>query len=345
MDDWRDAERRLPGPAHELARLTRRARHRVWIASAAAVAAACLAIGAFALRAGHHEAQVILRVSEGLISDGAGMPRGELRGYVESALLTRSVLLDLIEEENLFEAERERGEQFAVEAMRRAIDIEIYSNFFATWQRIGPRSLRIRITYRSGDREEAAAVARSLARMIESAEIAQRRWRFDESRELSQSVVARAEERVEQRERRLAEVLEELRQAELALDSIRAGTLRLHARHLINIAQADRRGLHEALLEQSELDFRRSAARERLGILFAVVDERPPPPPPLRAWLSLVALGGVVFVLTLPFAGIAAGAFDPRLHEKGDIERLGLPAVGHVPPFRGHRLGALRSRR
>jgi hypothetical protein len=337
--DWRDAERSFARPGAELARLGRRWRRRAIASVVAAAAIAALLVGALALRAASHEAYVVLRVSEGIISDGQGMPRGELRGYVESALLTRPVLLDLIEAEGLFEAERERGEQFAIEALRRSLSIEIYGNFFASWERIGPRSLRIRITYRSGDRDEAAGVARRLAGMIESAEIHQRQWRFEESSELSQSVVARAEQRLEVRRRQLTDQLVELRRAELDGDAIHAGTLRLQANHLASIMQFEDRTLRAALLEQGELEFRRAAARERLGILFTVVDERLPPPPRFTTWAPLLAVGGIVFVLTLPLAGIAAGAFDPRLHERGDIARLGLPVIGHVSRFQGRRRG------
>jgi hypothetical protein len=351
--DWRDAERSFARPGRELVRLARRWRHRLIASVLAAAAVAGLLAGALALRSASHEAYVVLRVSEGIVGDGQGMPRGELRGYVESALLTRPVLLDLIEAEGLFEAERARGEQFAVEALRRALGIEIYGNFFASWERIGPRSLRIRITYRSGDREEAASAVRGLARMIEQAEIHQRRWRFDDSSALSQSVVARAQERLEVRQRQFTDQLIELRSAELAGDTIKAGTLRLQANHLAAIMQFEDRNLRSALLQHGELEFRRAAARERIGILFTVVDERIPPPPRFTRWAPLLAVGGIVFLLTLPMAGIAAGAFDPRLHEQGDVARLGLPVLGHVPrsrrrgrgPRRGPLAGSFGERR
>ena len=335
--DWRDAEREFRRPSYELARLVRRGRPRALAAVLASLLVAAAMTLSLAMRASHHEAHLILRVSEGIISDGAGMPRGELRGYVESALLTRPILSELIEAEELFLAERERGEQFAIEALRRALDIEVYGNFFATWERIGARSLRIRITYRAAEHEEASAVTRALARMIVRAELAQRRGRFDDTSELSEAIVARAQDRMDRRQRDLTDRLVELRRAELARDVIDAGNLRLQARHLAGRLQADHQSLRGAMLEQTELAFRRAAAHARLGILFRVVDEVVPSPPRLTRWPSRLAMGGMMFLLLLPFAGLAAGAFDPRLHERADVARLGLSALGHVPRARGPR--------
>ncbi len=338
--DWRDAERSMPSPAHEVVRLARRSRRRLGWTVAGAAFAAVLAAGMWHVREGQHEAEIVLRVSEGLIDDERGMPGGEIRGYVESALLTRSVLGDIIERQELFPAARERGEQAAIDALRDAIDVEIYGNFFAAWEGVGSRSLRIRITYRSGDRQEAAGVIRALADEVQSAELEERRFRFDEGRDLSQTVIARVSRQLDERQRELRDRLLELRRAEAQGDPVQAGALRLQASHLLDLYEYEQRMLRDALAQHRELDFRRAAARERLGILFTVVAEELPPPPPADPWTPLALVGGAMFMLSLPLSAVAAGAFDRRLHDGEDISRLGLDVVGHVPRFRGHALGA-----
>ncbi|MDB4966875.1 MAG: hypothetical protein JWN44_2564 [Myxococcales bacterium] len=60
--------------------------------------------------------------------------------------------------------------------------------------------------------------------------------------------------------------------------------------------------------------------------------------------LVLAILGGVLFVLALPLAGIAVGALDPRIYDLADVERLGLPTVGKLRRFDGDNAGALVER-
>ena len=38
------------------------------------------------------------------------------------------------------------------------------------------------------------------------------------------------------------------------------------------------------------------------------------------------------------------GAFDSRVHDTDDVERLGLPVLGHVPGFAGDHVGSLEAR-
>jgi hypothetical protein len=38
------------------------------------------------------------------------------------------------------------------------------------------------------------------------------------------------------------------------------------------------------------------------------------------------------------------GAFDTRVHDREDVERIGLPVLGHLPPFPGDHVGSLRAR-
>lgn len=335
---WREAERRRAGPARELARILDRGRRRARVALAIAVLAAA-GIGLFYyLRASQHEAEIVLRVSEGAVSTESGIARAEARGYVESALLTRPLLSEIVQEEDLFPARRERGEEAAVSALREAIEIEVFGNYFAAWDSVGARSLRIRLRYASQDRAEAMAVVRGLARTIRRAEREQRHRRLEEGSALSQAVLARAEDQIGARERQVADRAA-AHWRERPADPARARALRFRAERTAELLESERERVREAREARGELEIRRAAVRERLGLLFTVVDERMPPPR-RGAGARAAGLAGLGFALALPLAVAAAGAFDRRVYSREDVARLGVPAIGRVPRFRGHRLGA-----
>jgi hypothetical protein len=58
----------------------------------------------------------------------------------------------------------------------------------------------------------------------------------------------------------------------------------------------------------------------------------------------LVATGIFGFVLALLLCAVAVGAFDPRVYELDDVERLGLSTLGAVRSFDGDNAGALAAR-
>lgn len=53
-----------------------------------------------------------------------------------------------------------------------------------------------------------------------------------------------------------------------------------------------------------------------------------------------------VVVTFAVFLGMAMifGAFDSRVHDTEDIERLNLPVLGHLPGFPGDHVGSLEGR-
>ena len=46
----------------------------------------------------------------------------------------------------------------------------------------------------------------------------------------------------------------------------------------------------------------------------------------------------------VPLCAIGFGTLDSRIHEREDVTRLGIPVVGHLPRFKGDRVGSLRDR-
>ncbi|MCU1279583.1 MAG: hypothetical protein JWM53_3129 [bacterium] len=64
---------------------------------------------------------------------------------------------------------------------------------------------------------------------------------------------------------------------------------------------------------------------------------------PSRATL-LWWIGALAFVVALPLCAAAVGAFDPRVYDLADVERLGVPTLGAVRSFDGDNAGALATR-
>jgi hypothetical protein len=46
----------------------------------------------------------------------------------------------------------------------------------------------------------------------------------------------------------------------------------------------------------------------------------------------------------LPVFELFVGAFDSRIHDREDAERIGVPVLGHLPSFPGDQVGSLRAR-
>ena len=341
--DWLEDERDSHSAVRELRRLKRRAKQRVirTILVALAVAAAVVAYKARAPR--HFTSKVILRVSEGLAGDSA-MPEEGLKGYVESALLTQDVLLELIDDFDLYPLDRARGDQFALDSIRDDLEVEVFQNFFAAGYDVGPRSTRIALSFRSQDREEAIAVAQEVTDRIVAIEMERREQALDEMVRAARSVLDRAQATLAAQQQHLSQLLVGMQLAEKTGDRGRAGQLRVQSQHLLESMHTHEQTVRRARQRKEDIELRRHAAQRRAGLNFEIADERVPRLPPDHAWAPLLMLGGAVFVLSLPLAAIAVGAFDRRLREVDDVERLGLPVLGRVPRFRGMDVGALSRR-
>jgi capsular polysaccharide biosynthesis protein len=80
-----------------------------------------------------------------------------------------------------------------------------------------------------------------------------------------------------------------------------------------------------------------------LDLVIEIVGEKRPNRPPSRG-LVLSILLAIVGTGSLIGAALLIGAFDSRVHDVEDVERLGLPVLGHVPGFPGDRVGSLEAR-
>jgi capsular polysaccharide biosynthesis protein len=92
-------------------------------------------------------------------------------------------------------------------------------------------------------------------------------------------------------------------------------------------------------------DLRLAMESSHINLVYQIVDERPPPPPEQGKEFRLAMVGLACFLIFLPLCAVAVGAFDSRIHDPEDVQRLGLEVVGHVPRFPGFGVGSLRGRR
>jgi hypothetical protein len=291
------------------------------------------------------EAEVILALSEGQLGTGhTGVPADQLRQYVMNVLLPDKQLLALIETKDLYSLRKKLGDQFAVEQLREQMEIDIWKNSFMYYDdedSEARKSARIGITVMDTDPDKAFELAHELA----SIAIVQH--------ELERERIARS---VEAQITAMREAIaDELGTIETQIAFKQAAVAKAK--------QAGKNGLASALLlDLVTLDGAKKRAETQLsniagsrdniavGIAAAgldlnleVVEERAPPHPEKSQFVLIMIL---VVIATGAFFGAAlvVGAFDSRIHDTDDVERLGLPVLGHVPGFAGDSVGSLHAR-
>jgi hypothetical protein len=84
-------------------------------------------------------------------------------------------------------------------------------------------------------------------------------------------------------------------------------------------------------------------AEAGLDLSVDIVAEKRPNRPESKGLLIAMMLV-VVGVGALIGSALVLGAFDSRVHDTDDVERLGLPVLGHVPEFPGDTVGSLEAR-
>ncbi len=331
----------------ELQRLKRRAAARPIITLLLAVGLTFLVVVRIVRRPPSHTAYVVMAVSEGSLATGRDpMPVRELQQYIVNALLPDDKLIALIEEKNLFPLRKKLGMPFAVQELRDLFEITVYRNYFLQ-DDYAPdlrRTARIELAVTHADDDTAFELAHRLgAIIVDSADHIEDSAAEELGRQ-ADAITARARRDVDAIDRKVSEKEAELLKATRdPATADRAPGLRTQLRALYFQLDYDKRKL--SVIEENTLidrtDARAMAAG--LGLKLEVVSERRPPrEEDHTARLGLVILA--IFVVMLPIAGIAIGAFDPRIHDTGDITRLGFTSLGHLPGYAGDRIGSLRAR-
>lgn len=343
-DPWLAREPGFAQARLELRRLARRAVRRPLVVI---VLAAVLAAGVAWQRARRPplcEAQVVFRMIEARPqgSDNAPPPPArELREYVWSVALAASRLLEIMDRHDLEPALRAQDPVTAVALFREDIGLEVWRNYFLVDE--GPdseRSARMALTYRGPTLATTEAIARDLADLIGAEEDRRRTQELETALAGTRMGVDLARADLERREAQIA-----------AFEAKRRGTTPEHAA-LLDVELV---GLRKSLgpanqrLLAAQKDF--TALELQLGyeglgqgLRFERVDESVHVVTQTPHLGRLLWLGGALFFLLLPFVGLVVGALDPRVYDADDVRRLGVPILGHVPPFRGEDVGSLRAR-
>lgn len=291
------------------------------------------------------EAEVILALSEGQMhGKGTGVPADQLREYVNAVLLPDKLLADMIEKRNMYPLRKKLGMQFAVGELREQIEINIWKNSFQYYDdedASAKKSARIGITVMDTDPDQAYTLAHELASIaIVQHELERERISHAVATEVKMLRTA-TEERLEEIDREMAQKTEELASAKTAgknglasallLELVRIGAERKRATDTMHGISVSSEGIADQI------------AAAGLDLTLQIVEERRPERPEKSQFVLIMVLV-VVGTGALIGAALLVGAFDSRIHDTDDVERLGLPVLGHVPGFAGDSVGSLHAR-
>ncbi len=349
MSDWFEAEGDLHSWRRELLRLKRRARARLPHTLVAAALVTAAAVWFVARRHPPAESRILIRVTESqILRQDSPLTTGDLAAYLYDSAFTNQNLARIIDKYDLYPLARARGESVAVETMKIFVDIEVYRNYFLLARAYNDpvRSVRVAVKYQNEDPEVSLKVARDLAELVIQTESHRRSGESGNIAVLAGTALDRASEALERRQVDLVDRKRELAVADKRHDLDQAAALKVEINRLAGEINASTDAVRKARESKRRADLNYAIDRRGMGLLFQIVDERPPPPPPdpREVAIRLAMLALVCFLFVLPLCAIGVGAFDQRLHDREDVQRLGLPVVGHVPPFAGDAVGSMRAR-
>ncbi len=330
----------------ELQRLKRRAQARWPLILVLVIGLTAAVLYKRAQKVKVHRAQVILAVAEGTLGDGRHpMPVMELRAYVNDVLLSNGVLLDLVEELDLFPLRAKLGDDFAINELRDMFNVGVFRNYFLYQYSVDePRSARIAIVVTHTDPDFAWRMAHRLATLVVDGEHAHRL-------EVAEQLGLEVEAAIRTARARLIEVETALNERSLALSTAqqdgdvgRTAALTVETAELAARLRGEREAILGLITQGSGDSMALAIDRAGLGMSFEIAEERRPFEEPGARLYFQIMIGAVVFFGLLPVVAIFVGAFDSRVHDAEDVERVGLPVIGHVPAFPGDRVGSLRAR-
>lgn len=348
--DWFAAEADLHSWRRELLRLKRRARARLPLTLFSALAVTAAAVWLVASRKPPAESRILIRVTESqLLRQDTPLTTGDLSAYLYDAAFTNQNLLALIAKHGLYPLARARGDSVAVETMKWYVDIEVYRNYFLLARAFNDpvRSVRVAIKYQHEDPQVSLRVARDLAQLVIDTESHRRSGESGELAELAGAALDRASQALERRKLDLSDRQRSLGAAEKRRDEEAIAALKVEIARLAGEINVNTQAVRHARESKRRADLQLAMDERGVGLLFQIVDERPPPPPPdpRAVTIRLAMLSLVCFLFVLPLCAIGIGAFDQRLHDREDVQRVGLAVVGHVPPFEGDEVGSMKARR
>jgi hypothetical protein len=293
-----------------------------------------------------YEAEVVLVLREGTFGTNfkTGMPLGDLKEFVGDVLLPDNKLAELIERRNLHRLRDRLGMPWAISELREQMAVDVWRNSYVWYDPENPNrdpSARIGITVIDEDPDHAFELARDLANLvIENA----REHRIAFADRIASQIAA---ERVEL-EKRLSDLEYERTQVMVLFSKARRANKEGVAQALnLRLTEVDNQQ-KDAEKTMTQLNTSQDAIADRiaaagLDLVVEIAGEKRPNRPPSHGLVIAIALV-IVGLGSLIGAAIVIGAFDSRVHDVEDVERLGLPVLGHVPGFPGDRVGSLEAR-
>lgn len=345
-DAWYESEQRTGAVmAAELQRLSRRARVR----KVTVVLLATLVTAAVTYKVVTKErllyAEVVLALTEGaLAGPRSGVPVDQLREYVSSVLLSDKNMLELVEARGLYPLRKRLGPQFALSELWDQTDVAIWKNSFIYYREEDAharKSARIGITVMDADPDKAFSLARAIADIaIRTHQLERQKVTGEIAHEVAQ---IRAATEARAHDLTMAIMIKEAALAQ-AKKQRKQG---LAAAMVVDIIALDQelKQVEDTLTQiaHSSEGIADEISAAGLDVSLSIVDERRPERPEHSGFVIFLL---VIVIGTGALVGSAmfVGAFDSRIHDTDDVERLGLPVLGHLPGFAGDHVGSLTAR-
>lgn len=321
----------------EASRLWKRAVRRPFRILLFGILTGAAAFGFMVLREHLYAPRFILRAVE-TDYNAATAPRAKrrFREYLTSAVFTHRRLLQVIEKHGLYRKLMAFNAPAAVDSFRQNMDIDVYQNYFVEERRTfrdAPRSARISIRFRSEDPGEALAVARELGQLVIDTEKASRRKLAEQTRAAAKRELVRVSEAVVQHRNELARVTRDWAtssgadEAMLAVRLIELQASLQRLEHQLQVAEQ----------RSAAIDVSAIMDQHGMGLHFEVVDDGVIADGAAERQERALIASIIAFVFGLPLVALGVGAFDPRIRRVEDLNRLGVPVLGHVTlsPMRG----------
>jgi hypothetical protein len=341
--DWEESERGFEFAIDEARRLLRRARPRLrWLVVIGLVAAIGYPVRRITAKR-VYDAQVVLRIVEAdkeLTKEVR--PPQELFAFIWGVFLSGPNLKKVIERHKIYPDKWAKDPQVAVEAMRNDLDVVLWRNYFVESYSDDDeaRSARVSISWHFKDPEVALAVVRDLGDVIIESQTEARREVFALAQQDVEDAAGNELERLTALRREIS--LRELEQARApkarqAALLVQLSELRFEARMLQKRVEA----LGNT---RTRLELTAAWERQRSGIRFEVIEPGVVVAQKLAGPIATGLTTVVIFFLSILLGGLLVGAFESRVRQPADVQRLGVSVLGAVPAFRGDTYGALTER-
>jgi hypothetical protein len=301
-------------------------------------------VAARAQRSPRYLATLHFRISEGdLVDPSHGpVPPRSIREYILHVALSRGRVEQIMKRHHWSSAHLARNPVAAIDDFREDIEVEVSQNYFIYGRRAWdePRSAHVSISLTGGDVEKTRAVLHDIGDTILMEQEARRTEYLSGARQMVSAQLWEARARAASLEERIGRLRAEVAGAGAGLledARARLATLQLQAAGSIEQMLAlDRRS--------DELRLSADAERQKLGLVFELIDESMVALAPSLTALQLAGRGAVVLAIALALTALLVGSFDDRIYTADDLASHDLPAFGALPRFPGDDAGSHRAR-